>query len=89
MQGKKKPKQKEGTKMKGLNISFSDRMYQRSHFTAPKGRGNWMFQFGENENVKDWFSSYGTLTEAKKDAKEEAYKRFAYATGSLTIHILP
>lgn len=75
--------------MKGIKISISDTLYQKSHFADPRGKGMWMFQFGENENMNDWFSAYGTLTEAKKVAKEEAHKRFAYATGHLTIYILP
>lgn len=75
--------------MNGLKISFSYSKYQRSHLTDPKGKGMWMFQFGENDDMKEWFSAYGTLTDAKKMAKVEANKRFAYATGSLTIHVLP
>lgn len=75
--------------MKGLKISFDSCKYERSHFKTPKGKGMWMFQFGENDNMSDWFSAYGTMTDAKNAAKEEACKRFAYATGHLTIYVLP
>ena len=44
--------------------------YEFSHGKAPRGRGHWMFFFDGGV-----LSSYGTFTEAKKEARKIAAKR--------------
>jgi len=71
-----------------MTVSFSDREYQFSHGKAPRGRGWWLFQIGQDKDMSKWFGAGWTLAEAKKAAKEEAAKRFP-GQQFVTITILP
>lgn len=62
-------------------INFSNRRYERSHFTQPRGRGRWLF---ETEDGKV-YEAYGTLTEAKAKVKAEI-KNTGY---SGTVYVMP
>lgn len=52
-------------------ITFNNNKYLRAWGVAPIGNGQWAFQFGEYGRTLFWF---GTLTEAKKAAKQKARK---------------
>ena len=51
-----------------------------SHGKQPRGTGNWVFFFGDNEN--DFFQFNGSFGDAKKAAVKEATKR-----GVNTVHV--
>lgn len=68
-----------------MKIEFSNRKYERSHMRAPKGTGSWIFEC-EGYELEAW----GTLTEAKKQAREriKALAPQDYK-GTVVAYILP
>ena len=62
-------------------IEVSTSSYRWTHGSIPRVRGQWAFAIGctlkdvENDINKAWWSSYGTYSEACKEAKKEAQKR--------------
>jgi hypothetical protein len=73
------------TPIKLSQVYISNRPYERSHLTEPRGRGSWAFcsyTGGVEEGEPVFFS--GTLTEAKGAAR----KHFA-ALGIEDIAVLP
>ncbi len=71
--------------IKSSQVDVSNRPYERSHLTEPRGRGSWAFcsyTGGVEEGSPVFFS--GTLTEAKRAAR----KHFA-ALGIQDIAVLP
>ncbi len=71
--------------IKPSRVYVSNRPYERSHLTEPRGRGSWAFSSfagGVEEGEPVFFS--GTLTEARSAAR----KHFA-ALGIQEIAVLP
>lgn len=62
-------------------ITFSNTKYERSHFKAPRGRGNWIFE----TSTGAWYTVHGSLTEAKAQVKELC-RRDGY---SGTVYVMP
>ena len=68
-------------------ITFSTRAYERSHFSKPKGTGMWGFALHSNPEPDEMQFFYGSLTQAKAQAK--AYYAQMAQESSITIYILP
>ena len=68
-----------------MKIEFSNSKYERSHMTAPKGTGMWIFEC-EGYELEAW----GTLTEAKKQVRNQI-KALAPQDykGTVVAYILP
>ena len=65
-----------------MKTRFETSEYMKSTGKAPKGKGTWAFATHRNPEVDEMKFFYGTLTEAKKQAKA------AFENGA-TIYILP
>lgn len=51
-------------------MEFSYRDYVAAHGVMPRGKGNWAFSTKRFPNPDEVFWAFGTLTDAKKKARE-------------------
>lgn len=66
------------------SISFTDRSYELSHLTKPRGRGAWAFKVSGTD-LLIWTPSL-TFTDAKKHAKARAIEM--HRTGEIAPSML-
>ena len=73
-----------------MKIEFSNRAYERSHGKMPKGTGMWGFALHSNPEPDEMQFFYGSLTQAKAQAKAH-YAQVAQQNGTslMTIYIMP